>query len=197
MRMRKFRMHTSRRYELSGTMYCRQMNPAGLPRIPTLHQRGGDNLNDYRLHQKPRKLHGFHQDRLSTIRLVEEKPIVRSPRPQSFNKQLLAVTKMNKTERPKVKGSCSNDRNGNEELFQSALQRRWTSTTREATEEYALPTPRFSVPRTTLEVHADPVRYRVEKTGPEPHVWQCYAREWDMMQLRGRMGPATKAGFTL
>ena len=169
-----------------------QSHVAGFPdHFPPLErkQQRTYNLNDCRLHRKPRRLHGF---RLSTIRLAEEKPIVRSPRPQNFNQELLAISKAYTA----TIANAKKDKNSNE-VQERALKRRWISTTREATKDSVLPTPRFQVPQTTLEVHADPVRYRVKRTSPEPHVWQCYAREWDMMQLRCRMGPATKAGLNL
>ena len=122
----------------------------------------------------------------STICLSSEKPIVRTPRPQDFNRQLLSLTARegNRSISPKCSFSYHKD----------ALQRRWTTTTKVATEEYALPTPRNIIPTTTLEPCADSVRYRARETNQKPLLWQTYTREWDMKQLRN---PTQKFGINL
>lgn len=121
-----------------------------------------------------------------TMYLSADKPIVRSPRPQEFNRELLACTARLSPERLPLNIE-EQERTGyycNKEVNKISVQRRWTSTTREATEESALPTPKWPVPISTLEPDADPVRHRAQKCYPEPRIWQQYAREWDMMQLR-------------
>lgn len=123
------------------------------------------------------------------IPLLVEKPIVRSPRPADFNQQLRADCErltavleisQHKTTAPKHLPSivCSEE---TERLF---VRRRYTSTTQEATEEAALPSPERPVPQTTLQREADPVRYRRLRYYPQPCAWQRYAREWDAMQPR-------------
>ena len=123
------------------------------------------------------------------IPLLVEKPIVRSPRPADFNQQLRAdyerlatvlELSQHKIQAPKPLPSiaCS------EETERLSVRRRYTSTTREAAEEAALPTTERPVPQTTLQREADPVRYRRLRYYPQPCAWQRYAREWDAMQLR-------------
>lgn len=113
----------------------------------------------------------------STICLSSEKPIVRMPRPQDFNKQLLSLTAGD------VNIKCPSKHDTQSSYDKEAEQRRWT-TTKVATEEYALPTPRYPIPSTTLEPCADSVRYRARETNQKPFLWQSYTREWDMKQLR-------------
>ena len=142
----------------------------------------------------------------TTIQLSADKPIVRSPRPQEFNRELLERVQLEQLRALKDRTSenhkdvDSHKRSFcDEEVNRLSVQRRWTSTTREATEESALATPRYPVPRTTLEPCADSVRHRAQKYHPEPCVWQQYAREWDTMQVRKPM-PALgsqKATITL
>ena len=131
----------------------------------------------------------------STIHLSSDKPIVRLPCPGEFNHELLASTArlekqlgtpLRATQRKDFGYYC------NEEVNRISVQRRWTSTTREATEESALPTLKYSVPQTTLEACADPVRHRTQKYQPAPCIWQQYAREWDVLQLRRPMPPLEK-----
>ena len=125
------------------------------------------------------------------IPLLVEKPIVRSPRPSEFNEYLrttTAVPRDSSRSRVKLQTTLLEDklptilRDDHVQLL--SRRRLYTSTTREATEEAALPTPRRNVPRTTLEREADPVRCRAVRYSPRPCEWQHYAREWDAMQLR-------------
>lgn len=124
--------------------------------------------------------------------LFADKPIVRSSRPQVFNKETLAQTERMASKLADAGVAWKKDEPS---LFSDAMtkrmsvRRRWTSTTREATEEAALPTPRCAVPPTTLEPCADSVRHRVGKYEARPCVWQQYAREWDLMQPRRPMPP--------
>lgn len=114
------------------------------------------------------------------IPLLVEKPIVRSPRPSEFNERLRADTLYHTRSLAEPLPSLYCD----DQVQRLSKKRLYTSTTREATEEAALPTPRRVVPHTTLEGEADPVRYRAVRYSPRPSVWQHYAREWDAMQLR-------------
>lgn len=127
----------------------------------------------------------------STICLSSEKPIVRTPRPQDFNRQLLSLTAREANRKSLSKSTTPFSFS---QYHKDAQQRRWTTTTKVATEEYALPTPRNSVPTTTLEPCADSVRYRARETNQKPLLWQTYTREWDMKQLRH---PAQKLGINL
>lgn len=128
----------------------------------------------------------------SLLYLLSDKPIVRRSRPQYFNRELLALT----ARRGKARGSVSECRaekkthgqfSDNERVNKLSIQRRWTSTTREASEESALPTPKHPVPENTLELQTDPVRLRLRRYQPQPYPWQQYAREWDAMQVRRPM----------
>ena len=124
------------------------------------------------------------------VPLLVEKPIVRSPRPSEFNECLRADINASinigkpQRSRASLKGRlpsivCD------DQVQQLSLKRLYTSTTREATEEAALPTPRINAPSTTLELDADPVRCRrAVRYAPRPSQWQRYAREWDATQLR-------------
>ena len=129
----------------------------------------------------------------TSIPLLVEKPIVRSPWPSEFNEHLRAQN----THRAAAFRSRTHAQNKatslkerlpsmvcDEEIEKLSVKRFFTSTTREATEEAALPTPRWPVPRTTLEREADPVRSRTMRYSSRPSLWQHYAREWDAMQLR-------------
>ena len=127
------------------------------------------------------------------IPLLVEKPIVRSPRPSEFNEYLLtcrtvAVPQDSSRSRVKLQTTFLTDKLPSifcaDHVQFLSRKRLYTSTTREATEEAALPTPRRNVPRTTLEREADPVRFRAVRYPPRPCEWQHYAREWDAMQLR-------------
>ena len=109
----------------------------------------------------------------NTILLSTEKPIVRAPRPQEFNQKLLTLMR----QQPPSDRKRSNG-------YTDADRRRWTTTSQAAADEYALPIPKCSVPESTLEAFADPVRYRARESGPRPCLWQLYTREWDMKQLR-------------
>lgn len=122
------------------------------------------------------------------IPLLIEKPIVRSPRPSDFNKCLLADIAA-------AAGAHSRDQRCanrprpivcDEQVESLSKRRTYTSTTRESTEEAALPTLRIEPPPSTLERDADPVRCRrrAARYAPRPSAWQHYAREWDAMQLR-------------
>lgn len=131
--------------------------------------------------------------------LFADKPIVRSPRPQSFNREILAQTERmasklaaggvdvvawkRKQDEPSLYSDAATKR--------MSVRRRWTSTTREASEEAALRGPtagcRCPAPATTLEARADSVRHRVDKYDARPRVWQRFAREWDLMQPRTPM----------
>lgn len=129
----------------------------------------------------------------TTMQLSADKPIVRSPRPQEFNRELLEHLEQLRALRDRTTETHKKDVDTlkrsfrDEEINRLSVQRRWTSTTREATEESALATPRYPVPRTTLELCADSVKHRAQKYHPEPCIWQQYAREWDTMQLRRPM----------
>ena len=135
----------------------------------------------------------YSRDRLSTVLLASEKPIVRSTKPQLFNHELLARTSREKRAKA-LAGVGTSTRN--ERL---ASQYRWSTSSGEAAAECALPTPRFPVPMSTLERHADPVRQGEKSSSRrrEPNIWQQFAREWDMIQARCPMEPRTKPGFTL
>ena len=128
----------------------------------------------------------------STIYLASEKPIVRSPPPHRFNRELLART----YERTNNGGKPGNHQGLRDTL---ASRYRWSTTTGEAAAEGALPTPRYPVPLTTLEPHADPVQREkyLALQRREPSIWQQFAREWDMIQARRPMEPRTKPGFSL
>ena len=125
---------------------------------------------------------------MTTLQLSMEKPIVRSPRPQDFNREMRAFVQQR--ESTLVRAEKANKRSPfDEEINRQSIQRRWTSKTREATEECALPTPTYPAPESTLEPCPDPVSHRAQKYNSKPCVWQQYAREWDMMQLRKPMPP--------
>ena len=127
------------------------------------------------------------------IPLLVEKPIVRSPRPSEFNEHLLtcrtaAVPQDSSRSRIKPQTTLLTDKLPSifcdDHVQLLSRKRLYTSTTREAAEDANLPTPRRSVPRTTLERETDPVRCRAIRYLPRPREWQHYAREWDAMQLR-------------
>ena len=155
----------------------------------------------------------YARDGLSTVRLASEKPIVRSPRPQLFNRELLARTSRRNGKQGSglfraqqtsnaAADSASGTRTGVTRLSLKdslASQYRWSTTTGEAAAEGALPMPRYPVPTTTLEPHADPIKQREKRMAllSEPCVWQQFAREWDMIQARCPMEPRTKPGFAL
>lgn len=130
------------------------------------------------------------------IPLLVEKPIVRSPRPSEFNERLRADTART-LDRSKSLTEPLPSLYCDEHVHRLSEKRLYTSTTREATEEAALPTPRRIVPRSTLERETDPVRYRVIRYSPRPSLWQHYAREWDAMQLRRSPDAETPNNLTL
>ena len=111
------------------------------------------------------------RDRLSTVLLASEKPIVRSTQPQNFNRELIV-----RTSRRKNANSTNNLKD------RLASQYRWSTTSGQAAAECALPTPRFPVPSSTLERHADPVRQGEKRSSRrrEPNVWgRLYSVEWN------------------
>lgn len=130
------------------------------------------------------------------IPLLVEKPIVRSPRPSEFNESLRADT-IRTLDRSKSLTEPLPSLYCDEHVYRLSEKRLYTSTTRESTEEAALPTPRRIVPRSTLEREADSVRYRVIRYSPRPSLWQHYAREWDAMQLRRSPDAETPNNLTL
>ena len=134
------------------------------------------------------------RDRLSTVLLASEKPIVRSTQPQNFNRELIARTSRKENAQS---GKVAVGTNTLKERL--ASQYRWSTTSGQAAAECALPIPRFPVPSSTLERHADPVRQGEKSSSRrrEPNVWQQFAREWDMIQARRPMEPRTKPGFSL
>ena len=161
--------------------------------FPVIHNRS----SNAHIHRAPhRRLQNDSPTALGVstrIPLLVEKPIVRSPRPSEFNECLRADTAAvvctldrSKYVQPQTKPLTERlPRIVCDDQVQALSEKRlYTSTTREATEEAALPTPRRAVPRTTLEREADPVRCRAVRYSPRPSVWQQYAREWDAMQLR-------------
>ena len=123
------------------------------------------------------------------IPILIEKPIVRSPRPADFNDCLRADIA------DAARTCCNHSSAANlrhlpsivcdDQIDALSTKRIYTSTTRQSSEEAALPTPRIEPPLTTLERDADPVRCRrAVRYAPRPAAWQRYAREWDAMQLR-------------
>lgn len=138
----------------------------------------------------------FQRDvRPSTILLASEKPIVRSPPPHRFNQEL---TKRTSQRTHKLLSRAKPAHSGTRQDI-LASQYRWSTTSGQATAEGALPTPRYPVPLTTLEHHADPVRQRERCLAQrrELGIWQQFAREWDMIQARCPMEPRSKPGISL
>lgn len=138
----------------------------------------------------------YPRDKISTVLLASEKPIVRSPQPQIFNRELLARTSRQGTSSG-LMSTAIGARAHQRKRDSIASQYRWSTTTGEAAAEGALPIPGYPVPSTTLERHADPIRQREKGLAlrPEPCIWQQFAREWDMIQARCPMKPRTKPGF--
>ena len=133
------------------------------------------------------------RESVSTVLLASEKPIVRSPAPQRFNHELLART--SHPARSLLRGRAAQNRRKRLSL---SSQYSWSTTSGEAAAEGCLPTPKYPVPVTTLEQHADPVTRRGKNLAlPEPSIWQQFAREWDMLQARCPMKPTTKPGINL
>lgn len=138
----------------------------------------------------------FQRDAIpSTILLASDKPIIRSPPPHRFNQELTErasrrTHKLLSRAKPETSGTRHDVR---------ASQYRWSTTSGQAAAEGALPTPKYSVPLTTLERHADPVRQRQKCLAQrdEPGIWQQFAREWDMIQARCPMEPRSKPGISL
>ena len=138
----------------------------------------------------------YPRERVSTVLLASEKPIVRSPPPQRFNQELLARTS-HRARTLMLPGRAA--QNNRRRRISLSSQYRWSTTSGEAAAEGSLPTPKYPVPMTTLEEHADPVRQRRTRNQalPEPSIWQQFAREWDMLQARCPMKPRTKSGINL
>ena len=128
---------------------------------------------------------GFSDTRTSDcIRYHIEKPIVRSPRPQDFHVSLQPFAASKKASR--------NARGADTTAERLSLQRKWTTTTKEATEERALPTIRPVAPIRTLEECADPVTCRLPKSHRCSMLWQRLGRRWDAIQMRHTMPPLGK-----
>ena len=112
----------------------------------------------------------------NSIRYHVDKPIVRTPRPQDFNQWLDQYVS---PKRPKNKSL---------DLVSSlATHRKWTSTAESAMQDSALPiTRRLTVPATTREEVADPVRSSRGRLIHEssPMLWQEVGRKWDSVQRR-------------
>ena len=152
----------------------------------------GRTLNSTRLSRLVEMSH-YPRDGVSTVLLASEKPIVRSPAPQRFNQELLA--RISHRDRTLLRGRAAQNRRRRLSL---SSQYSWSTTSGEAAAEGCLPTPKYPVPVTTLEQHADPVTQRGKNLAlPEPSIWQQFAREWDMLQARCPMKPRTKAGINL
>ena len=135
----------------------------------------------------------YPRDGVSTV-LASEKPIVRSPAPQRFSQELLA--RISHRDRTLLRGRAA--QNQRRRRLSLASQYSWSTTSGEAAAEGCLPTPKYPVPVTTLERHADPVTRRGKYLGStEPSLWQQFAREWDMLQARCPMKPMTKPGIKL
>lgn len=126
----------------------------------------------------------------TSIPLLSEKPIVRSHPPADFNKCLLAkiASAANKS---RLIGAQRNSTEGlpsiaRDDLIETLAKKRiYTSTTRELTEEAALPTLKVNAPKTTIEPDADQVRcHRTVRYASHPAVWQVYGRQWEELQLR-------------
>ena len=134
------------------------------------------------------------RDGVSTVLLASEKPIVRSPAPQRFNQELLARIS-HRDRLTLLRGRAAQNRRRRLSL---SSQYSWSTTSGEAAAEGCLLTPKYPVPVTTLEQHADPVAQRGKNLAlPEPSIWQQFAREWDMLQARCPMKPMTKSGINL
>ena len=122
------------------------------------------------------------------IPILIETPIVRSPRPSDFNACLRAdIADAWRT----PSNLCSKGRSlpsivCDEPIEELSRKRLYTSTTRQSSEEAALPTLQIDPPLTTLERDAEPIGRcrRAARYAPRPAAWQRYAREWDAMQLR-------------
>ena len=137
----------------------------------------------------------YSRDGISTVLLASEKPIVRSPAPQHFNRELL--TRISHRDTTLLRGRAAQSQNRMRRLSVSS-QYSWSTTSGEAAAEGCLPIPKYPVPVTTLERHADPVTRRGRNLAPpEPSIWQQFAREWDMLQARCPMKPTTKPGINL
>ena len=95
------------------------------------------------------------RDGVSTVLLASEKPIVRSPAPQHFNRELL--TRTSHRDRTLLCGRSAHNRRRRLSL---SSQYSWSTTSGEAVAEDCLPIPKYPVPVTTLEQHADPVTRR-------------------------------------
>lgn len=135
----------------------------------------------------------YPRNGISTVLLASEKPIVRSPAPQHFNRELL--TRISHRDTTLLRGRAAQNRR---RRLSVSSQYSWSTTSGEAAAEGCLPTPKYPVPVTTLERHADPVTRRGRNLAPpEPSIWQQFAREWDMLQARCPMKPTTKPGINL
>ncbi|KAK3086258.1 hypothetical protein FSP39_015845 [Pinctada imbricata] len=123
--------------------------------------------------------------------LIEAKPIVKSAPPHEVK---TAVAEIELVRRPP---SRSRKLPSKRHVFQTKFgamdsemvdnlvhQIRWTSTTKHASGEAALPIPETALPESTLERSADIVRLRGQKYELTPHHWQR-AVFWDYLQPRG------------
>lgn len=117
------------------------------------------------------------------IRYHIEKSIVRSPRPQDFHVSLQQFAR---------KKSSRSAHDADTAVERLLLERKWTTTTKKATEETALPTVRPIAPNRTLEECADPVTCRLVKSHRCPMLWQQLGRRWDAVQMRDPMPPLGK-----
>ena len=120
----------------------------------------------------------------SHIKYHVEKPIVRSPRPQDFSKHLTRYQHLKEEPRESTKDECFDI------IRKLQLQRKWTTTTRGAMEESALPVPKWRPgSHTTLEEITDPVssRFSSKHYNGAPMIWQHVGRWWDAVQVRESM----------
>ena len=109
-----------------------------------------------------------------------DKPIVRTPRPQDYDKYLQLFKKPTNV--------------NNMSLYERlVLQRIWTTTTKEASEESAIPTTRPAMPNNTLEQHGpDLLTCRPPHNHYNPMLWQRMGRRWDAFQIREPVTPVRK-----
>ena len=85
----------------------------------------------------------------STVSRHDEKSIVNSPRPQNFYASIKNFIR-------EPRNSSAPGRNA---LHQLALKHKWTTTTRAATDESALPTPQRPAPSSTFQTTPDPLAF--------------------------------------
>ena len=140
--------------------------------LPFIHAQNCSSGHVFRAPHGKTQSYKLGSGRASTrVPLLVEKPIVRSPRPsECLRTDINASINIGKPQRSRasLKGRlpsivCD------DQVQRLSLKRLYTSTTREATEEAALPTPRINAPSTTLEPDADPVRCRrAARYAPRP-----------------------------